>query len=267
MTQESFKDIQQQFSGHIRDPEHVALRDDVEDRRMNIYRELFYNNIEGFVSSAFPVLRKFYSDEDWHAMVRNFMIQHKAHSPYFLEISQEFLQYFQNQHVMRDCDPSFAIELSHYEWVELALTVADETTDLSNIDSNGDLMQGHPVISTLAWNLSYQWPVHQLSAGSYQGDESAPEQATHIVVYRDRQDKVRFVIINQVTAVLLNLFDEQPELTGQQACEMIAEQMQHPNPEVVIQGGRQALEDLQGKGVLLGTRCNSVLLQSIAPVE
>jgi hypothetical protein len=254
MSAENFKDIQQQFAGHIRDPEHVALRDDVEDRRMNIYRELFYNNIEGFVSNAFPVLRKFYNDVDWHAMVRSFMVQHKAHSPYFLEISQEFLQYFQNQHVMRDCDPSFAIELSHYEWVELALTVADEDTCLDNIDANGDLMQGQPVCSSLAWNLSYQWPVHQLSADSHSGRESTPQQTTHIVVYRDRQDKVRFVVINAVTAVLLNIFDEQPELTGQQACEMIAQQMQHPNPEVVIRGGQQALADLQEKGILLGTR-------------
>lgn len=250
MNKNSFKDIQTQFAGHIRNPENVALRDDVEDRRMNIYRELFYNNIEGFVSGAFPVLRKFYNDDDWHAMVRSFMVQHKAQTPYFLEISQEFLHYLQNEHVMRDCDPAFAIELSHYEWVELALTVADEEINLSNIDSNGDLMQGHPMISSLAWNLTYQWPVHTLSPEN--PPESAPAQATHIVVYRDRQDKVRFVMINQVTAVLLNLFDEQPELTGQQACELIAQQMQHPKPEVVIQGGKLALEDLQEKGILLG---------------
>ena len=254
MQTKNFKDIQHQFAGHIRDPENVALRDDVEDRRMSIYRELFYNNIEGFVSGAFPVLRKFYSDDDWHAMVRSFMVQHKAKTPYFLEISQEFLHYFQNEHVMRDCDPAFAIELSHYEWVELALTVADEENDLNNIDSNGDLMQGHPITSSLAWNLSYQWPVHTLSPENV--PDSQPEQATHIVVYRDRQDKVRFVVINQVTAVLLNLLDEQPELTGQQACEFIAEQMQHPNPEVVIEGGRLALEDLQEKGILLGTQCS-----------
>lgn len=252
MTQQSFKDIQYQFAGHIRNPEGTPLREDVEDRRMAIYRELFYNNIEGFVSGAFPVLRKFYNDNDWHAMVRRFMVSHQAESPYFLEISEEFLKYFQNEHTMRECDPAFALELSHYEWVELALTVADEEIDMNAINPNGDLMAGHPVMSSLAWNLSYQWPVHTLSPDNWL--EHAPEQATHIVVYRDRQDQVRFVVINAVTAVLLNLLDEQPELTGQQACELIAEQMQHPQPEVVIQGGKAALEDLQEKGILLGTR-------------
>lgn len=246
-----FKDIQKQFAGHIRNPEHIPLRDDVEDRRMNIYRELFYNNIEGFISSAFPVLRKFYNEADWHAMVRSFMVQHKAHSPYFLEISQEFLKYFQDTHIMRDCDPAFAIELSHYEWVELALTVEDEEIDINNIDPNGDLLQSRPALSTLAWNLTYQWPVHQLSLDNHPSE--APEQTTHIIVYRDRSDKVRFVVINSVTAVLLQLFEENAELNGQQACEIIAQQMQHPNPEVVVQGGLAALEDLKEKGILLGT--------------
>jgi hypothetical protein len=54
------------FAAHIRDPEHQPAPDDIEDRRMQIYRELFYNNVEGFLSGTFPVLRKIHSDGDWH---------------------------------------------------------------------------------------------------------------------------------------------------------------------------------------------------------
>ena len=71
--------------------EHQPAPDDVEDRRMAIYRELFYNNVEGFLSNSFPVLRKLHDDDRWHAMVRDFFSQHLAQTPLFLEIPREFL--------------------------------------------------------------------------------------------------------------------------------------------------------------------------------
>ncbi|NNG12205.1 MAG: DUF2063 domain-containing protein, partial [Halobacteria archaeon] len=49
---------QYEFAAHIRDPKHQPAPADVEDRRMGIYRELFYNNVEGFIAGTFPVLRR-----------------------------------------------------------------------------------------------------------------------------------------------------------------------------------------------------------------
>lgn len=246
-----FQKIQYRFAGHIRNPDAVPAPENIEDRRMGIYRELFYNNVEGFISGAFPVLRKLYSDEDWHSMVRDFFVHHHCHSPYFLEISEEFLQYLQQEHEARPCDPPFLLELSHYEWVELALTVAEEEHDLSNIDPNGDLLEQAPALSSLAWNLDYQWPVHTL--GPNNNPTTPPAEATHIVVYRDRNDKIRFVLITPVTAALLQLMEQHPEASGRSLCEQIAQQMQHPDPTIVIEGGRQALEELRSKGIILGS--------------
>lgn len=251
MTQH-FKDIQFEFAGHIRNPEGVPLREDVEDRRMSIYRDLFYNNIEGFVSSSFPVLRKLYNDEDWHSLIRLFMTHHRAHSPYFLEISEEFMTYLQNTHTPRECDPPFMQELCHYEWVELALNVSDETNDLNHIHPNGDVMAEPPVMSSLAWNLHYAYPVHTL--GPDNQPEQAPEQPTHIIVYRNRNDEVKFVLINAITAHLLTLLEQDETLTGQQACALIAEQIPQLDANVIEQGGRQTLQDLHAKGIILGTR-------------
>jgi hypothetical protein len=46
---------QQQFllSKHIRDPENSPPPPDIEDRRLAIYRDLFYNNIEGLLAGTF----------------------------------------------------------------------------------------------------------------------------------------------------------------------------------------------------------------------
>jgi hypothetical protein len=64
-------------------------------------------------------------------------------------------------------------------------------------------------------------------------------------------------LINPVTARLLYLLEEDESLTGRSALEKIVEEMLHPKPEVVMEGGRQALEQLKSQGIILGTRRGS----------
>ena len=251
MTLPAFKKHQYEFTAHIRDPEKNTLPAGIEDRRMGIYRDLLYNNIEGFIASGFPVIRRIYNDEHWHKMIRDFIARHKSHSPYFLEISQEFIQYLQNEREPQAEDPAGLLELAHYEWVELALQVADETVDIAGINANGDLLTQHPVFSPLAWPLVYTFPVHTMGPDNL--PEEAPPQATYLVVYRNRKDEVRFLEINPVTAHLINLLQDNESYTGLDAIEHIAKEMNHPEPDIVKRGGKTALEELQQYGIILGT--------------
>jgi hypothetical protein len=224
----------------------------IEERRMKIYRELLYNNIEGFISSGFPVIRSIYSDENWHKMIRDFFARHQSKTPYFLEISQEFINYLQNERQPQDTDPAGLIELAHYEWVELALHVSDESISMEQVNANGDLLNQIPVFSPVAWPLTYQFPVHTMGPENLPAE--APVQASHLVVYRNRNDQVKFLEINPVTARLINLLQENSEFTGLDAIKHVSEEMKHPNPEVVKQGGLAALQELQQYGIILGTR-------------
>lgn len=252
MPSTEFKKHQYEFTAHIRDPEKHGLPEGIEDRRMGIYRELLYNNVEGFIAGGFPVIRGLYSEENWHRMIRDFFANHESQSPYFLEISEEFIAYLQDEREHQPEDPAGLIELAHYEWVEMALHVSDETVSMDNIDANGDLMGQRPVFSPLAWPLMYAFPVHTMGPDNL--PENAPAQPTYLVVYRNRSDQVRFLEINPVTARLINLLQENTTFTGKDAIDQIAIEMNHPDPEVVLQGGRSALEELQQHGIILGTQ-------------
>jgi len=252
MAKADLKDIQLAFTAHLRDPKNNPAPDGIEDRRMGIYRDLLYNNIEGFLSRGFPVIRSIYNDENWHLMVRDFFSKHKSQTPYFLEISQEFLAYLQNEREAQAEDPAGLLELAHYEWVELALNVSDESIQLEDIDVNGNLLTGHPVISPLAWSLAYQFPVHKMSSNFL--PEQATEQANHLVVYRNRNDQVKFMEINPVTARLIYLLENDENLSGQQALEQIIQETQHPDPGMVMKNGSVTLQELQSYGIILGTR-------------
>lgn len=219
---------------------------------MAIYRDLFFNNIASLLETSFPVLRKLLTQTHWHGMIRDFLIRHRCKTPLFLELPQEFLEYLSNQREPERDDPPFLLELAHYEWVELALSVSDDDADPSLADPNGDLLTGSPVISPLARNLTYRFPVHRIGP-DFQPTQPDPKP-THLLVYRDRQDQIQFMEINVVTQRLLQLLKEDPRLTGLRALQLIATELQHPEPKQVIAAGAQLLQDLRARDVILGTR-------------
>ncbi|MBL1321913.1 MAG: putative DNA-binding domain-containing protein [Methylophaga sp.] len=242
----SFKDTQYQFAGHLRDPENNPAPENIEPRRMTIYRELFYNNIEGFVANGFPVLRQITADEDWHNMIRDFMVKHRCKTPLFHEISREFMAYLDNERDLKN-DPIFIKELVHYEWVELALSVLDADVEPVQIDVNQDVLDLRLKISPLAWSLAYQFPVHQI--GPDFQPEQASEQPVYLLVYRAVDDNITFLELNPVSARLIDLLND--GLTGQVAAEQIAEELQHPNPDIVIEGARGLITDWLQREILV----------------
>ena len=165
------------FAARIRQPEGAALLPGITAERMAVYEGLFFNNIESFLSSGFPVLRRLFDDARWQRLVRNFIAGHRCATPYFLEIGAEFVGWLQQGFVAEADDPPFLLELAHYERIELELDVA--TAELPS--------QGW---SPLAWPLAYAWPVQRLSA-EYR-PSSAPAEPTCLLAWRDRADKVRF---------------------------------------------------------------------------
>lgn len=248
----AFQKLQYAFAAHLRDPARYPAPSGIEDRRLAVYRELFFNNVANYLAKAFPVLRRIYADDDWRAMVRDYFARHVSHSPQFYRIAEEFLRYLEEERGERPEDPPFLRELAHYEWVELRLAILDVDLDGVAVDRDGDPLTGAPVLSPLAWPLTYRYPVHTL--GPDHRPDAPPDEVTHLVVYRDRADAVRFLKINAVTTRLLALIQAEPERSGRQQLETVAAELRHPDPAVVIEGGRKILADLTARDILLGTR-------------
>lgn len=249
---EKLRDLQTRFAAHIRDPQANAAPEGIEDRRMAIYRNLFFNNIKGFLSSNFPVLRSLYSAADWDQLCRSFYRDHRCHTPLFPELPREFLQYLQAFPGGQLPGPAFILELAHYEWVELGLQLDESDPDEIEAVRDGDLLNGVPVLSPLAWPLSYNYPVHQIQT-DFQ-PTTKPAEATHLLVWRQPDFHIKFMQLNVVAMLLLQHIKKQPDQTGLQHLNAIAGILNHPNPEAVIQGGTELLQDWHEKQVVLGTR-------------
>lgn len=248
-----FQRVQRRFAAHMRDPDRNPAPVGVEPRRLRIYRELVFNNIAGFIRSGFPVLCDILGPARTDALVRDFMVRHRAESPYFLDIGREFIAYLQNEYEAAAGDPDFLLELAHYEWVELALEVAEIDYPVTGVDPGGDLLSGWPLVSPLAWSLSYRYPVHRL--GQAYRPDAPPAQPTFLVVYRNRDDAVKFLEANAVTARLLDLLRPAsgvPVRTGAAVLRQIARELGRDDVDTLIAAGARLLEDLRVLDIVAG---------------
>ena len=249
VAKESFRKLQYALTAHIRDPQNNPPPAAIEDRRIAIYRELFFNNVAGLLASTYPVLNEILGEARWRKLIREYFAHHQSHTPYFLKIPEDFLSFLENDHKPDASWPGFMLELAHYEWVELELSVAEDEVSVEHIDRDADLLEGRPAVTPLARVLSYRFPVHRIGP-DYQPDK-APAETTWLVVARDLKDKVAFLHINQVSARLLELARD-GQLTGRQILTRIAEELGHQNPDVVVDGGRELLKMLREKDIILG---------------
>jgi hypothetical protein len=242
-----FQQAQIEFAAHIRSPDTNPAPAGIEDRRLDIYRNLFFNNIQSFVANGFPILKSIIDPEEWAAMVRDFVHHHQSHSPYFLQIGSEFLQYLQDERSPKQSDPAFLLELAHYEWVELALDTS--TLEFPDAKTEGDLLDDCPIVSPLAWPLSYSYQVQMI------GPEFQPtaeqQTPTHLIVYRNREMQIGFLETNATTIRLLEIFREE-SLSGREALLKLAAELNHPNPEALLQFGLDLLLQLQDKDIICG---------------
>ena len=248
-----FQQQQYAFAAHIRDPQKAPAPDGIEDRRMAIYRELFFNNLKSLLSNMFPVLKKLHSDQHWRRLVRKFMQQHQAHTPYFLQLPAEFLDFLQNEYELEPDDFPFLVELAHYEYIELALSVSEETNDMEGVDAEGDLLAGIPVKSALAWAFAYQYPVHRISSDFL--PDAPAEHPVYLAVYRGSDDKVGFLELNAVTAGLLNAIEEnEAGLTGEELLRKLAADIGYADVDAFVEHGASALGEMRSLEILIGAR-------------
>jgi hypothetical protein len=252
-----FQQYQLQFSAHIRNPDGVARPQRVSAERMRVYRTLVFDNLDATLGACFPVCKRVLGKRRWRQLVRSFLVHHRATSPLFRQIPEEFLAFLQTLPEIAGSPelPPFFNSLAHYEWVELAVSAAETPNLAADVDAAGDLLQSRPVLAGALMLLTYDYPVQRISP-RFKPQEPL-QTPVDLLVFRDAADQVRFVELNAVTARLVALLQTQT-LTGLQALEHIAVELAHPQPQILIDFGSRVLADLRAQGAIIGVRWMAV---------
>ena len=244
--------LQYQFTAHLRDPAHAPAPAGIEDRRMGIYRELVFTNMESFISSNFPILRSLYNDAEWETLARDFLREHECHTPLFPEFAREFLRYLEARQQQDRGDAPFLVELAHYEWAELALALDEAEIDDTTHDSRGDPLNGIPVVSPLLCVLGYRYPVHRIGPDFRPTD--VPSEPTLLLLVRGRDDTVRFNEINALSAMLIERLQQNTQLSGRACLHALLAEYDPGVAGNLRDAGEAMLSELMQREAILGTK-------------
>ena len=234
---------------HVRDPGAHAGPPGIEARRLKIYSDLVYNNLDGLLAGNFPVIRQTLDDADWRALVRGFLARHHSHTPLFTQLGREFIAFLESDAGINAAPPWLA-ELAHYEWAELGLQLSESV--LPPHDHDGDLLDGVPILSPLTWPLAYRWPVHRIGP-EFQPVEPPPEP-TLVLLRREPDGRVHFSMLSPLLFRLLELIGAESDETGRALLQRLAVEAGQPDVDAFIGQAGPMLRRLHEEGVLPGTR-------------
>ncbi|WP_053213748.1 DUF2063 domain-containing protein [Pseudomonas sp. Q12-87] len=233
------------MANYVRDPRNPGPPG-LQARRLAVYRQLFLGNIESLLAGSFPVIRRTLATADWQRLVNDFYAGHRSQTPLFTQIAGEFVGHLE-QRTDSHGYPAWLAELAHHEWSESALLLSDAKDPAH--DPNGDLIQGIPVVSALAWTRAYLWPVCDIGPGHQPAE---PSSAPTLLLLRRRGDQVTFSRLAPLAYTLLVSLTEHRR-SGHEHLIALAETVGVP-PQELLPVGVAALNDFRVQGIVLGTR-------------
>jgi len=247
MSKAPFEQIQARFVEQLKDPQKHAEETwlkDIEPRRLAVYQRLLRNNIFRFIDSAFPVMRKLSSEEQWSETKERFFRSFSSDSPYFTGIAESFVEYLQSHNDLS----IFAAELAHYEWAELS--VEQKVWPENEACLTEELHGKHIIVlNPTAILASYQYPVDEISE-QFQPQEPLPE-LRFLIVFRDSSGKVRFVRINAMSYLLLTELQSHKGIQLNAFLERLPQLLPQWPAEQLKQGAMQTLKQLSEQQLIL----------------
>ncbi len=242
--------LREQFdamASHMRDPDAHAGPPGIEPRRLKIYSDLVFNNLDGLLAGGFPVIRKSLGDDDWRPLVRGFLARHRSHTPLFTELGREFVAFLESE---PDPRRPWLVELAHYEWAELGLQLSDAA--IPPHDPAGDLLDGVPMLSPLAWPLAYRWPVNRIGP-DFQPIQ-LPAEPTLVLLRRENDGRIHFSVLSPLLFRLLELIAANNDRSGRELMRQLAHEAGQADFDGFLAEAMPLLQRLHAEGVLPGTR-------------
>lgn len=249
----SFKQTQLDFAAHLRNPDKYAAPKQSEDRRLAVYRNLFFNSISSLLAGTFPVLNTLLSPKGWDAMVRDFYQSQHNKTPHFPEIPREFVDYLSQK--ASDPDKPFIYELAHYEWLELHLDKHLHEVVFEPAVDQGHILKRVPQLNKVSSLQAYHYPVHQISRNHQ--PEKPLEQAVFLLLWRNSKYQIKFTELNAFSALLWETIQSNQNQSSEQILIHLAENTQVDNPSQFLAFGSDTLHKWHQQGIINAFRTTS----------
>ena len=235
------------FTHHLRQP-NSPVPAGLDHRRVGIYRELVYNNIESCLNNAFPVTVDILDNKTWDLLLSEFIATFRAQTPYFSRLPNEFVRFIEQLDIaLHNC--VFLAELVRYEWLELDMYLRPDSAH--KLKPEDDSIENTPLgLIDDALVEAWEYPVHRI--GPELSSQTA--EATYLLIYRDVEGDVQFMELQALAYIVLTTL----QIATKDRCyltpkEILLELIDQSGAEDVTQfldQGMALFRQLNGWGVL-----------------
>lgn len=246
-----FQDLQRQLTAHLRDPQSNPAPEGPEDRRIAIYRRLVHGNVSRLLAANFPVARKQLGERRFSALIRDFLREHRAATPYFPRLAGELQAWYQTVQHRREYDPPWLRELILFESEKRRLRNCADPAPSSEIDPHGDVISGVPAPSPLLRLLTLRYPVHK--GKTRELGDAPPDLPSFLLLRRDSAGRMRAEELGVLAAGLLAMILDGATQSGAELLENMMWKAPADARPALIRQGKAQLRRFQRIGVLLGT--------------
>jgi len=212
----SLQQQQQFFTQMLREQQSPGSLSHIEDRRLKVYQDLFFNNIESLLANGFPVIKSILGEKRWRELISDFWKQHRCQTPYFPRIGGELVDWLNHAKISILYDFPFLPELAHYELMEVVVDTADQSWP----DLKGTLEDLRDettlVLNPISVLLHYEYPVHQISKAFTPQDPGV--EKTHLLIYRQQDHQVKFMQLSAASVILVDLLQTQARTLQDLVC-------------------------------------------------
>ena len=164
-----------------------------------LYRELLLSNLEAGLAACYPQCKRLLGS-DWPVLVHDFLAEGSLPSPAFHECPEAFLRHLLAREGRQ---PPWLAALAHWEWEELALSLAPWVpTPSARRDFRS--WQDRPLLTPTHGLRAYAYAVHRVE------ERTGPPVAETVYVlrYRDGEGFVRHRELDLAEARLLSALSE-----------------------------------------------------------
>ncbi len=229
-------DFQYEFSRQLRAQDEEFTLPGISQHAAQIYRDLVFNNLRGFIDRCFPVAQTLISGETWHNLVVDFFKKSPCQSPVFNEIPYAFVNYVYENHLILTSKPWLG-DLLHYEWLELFVDLHTESVIPCHDGYRVDMpLRLNPTLM----NQTYNWPVQDICTEHIPTHPSP----THLLVFRNSQNQVQFMEINPMTSSLLNILEQHPGSRAEELLNSLCALQPDFDRDKIQEFGQQLILDL-----------------------
>lgn len=250
---EHFSATQAGFTRWLRQPASAPAPAGIAPRRLDIYRELLFNNVMTFVEGTFPVALALLPPPLAERLKQGFFADFTCTSPFFYDISLHFREYVSSLDWPELADFPWLGELLHYEWMELAADIAEAPNPAAEPDT---LLAGadfpdsptQPLrLASPTWPLAYQWRVHEWHENTDPG--SLTPSPVCLLAWRDGHERVQVLAVEPLAAWLIEQILATEGATPQQLATTLTSATPGLAPEVALGACLRLLAGLRAGGI------------------